>query len=64
LNTFVWTGDYGEYIVPKDVSKGIRFTKDGFPDLRSKEKAKGFMSWVIEQEEAARLELIQMGDKH
>jgi len=42
----VWTGYYGEYTIPEEIAKQVRFTKGHWPDKRNKKGYKVLMGWV------------------
>jgi len=46
----VWVGNYGDYIIPKELKDNVAFTKRGYPDKRNKKTYAIFMAWVKDQD--------------
>lgn len=46
----VWVSTYGETEVPKEITAGIRFSRQGAPDRRSPKKAVNFWKFITAAE--------------
>jgi hypothetical protein len=50
----IWVSPWGEFVIPAEISKGIRMTKGGWYDKRYKTANDKLKAFVAEQERRVR----------